>query len=125
MNTWLGANSPRRRSGDAFGFDAYNGFWRNFGANYPLHIWSYPPHSAAVHLALGPDALHARPTVFTASLGLTLYLAVATDGQRRPDHLLMLILAPPVTVNIWCGQNGFMIAALLIGGLTQLDRRSV
>jgi alpha-1,2-mannosyltransferase len=30
-----------------------------------------------------------------------------------------------VTVNIWCGQTGFLVAALLVGGLIQLDRRPV
>jgi hypothetical protein len=61
--------------------------------------------------------------VLYSLFGLILYLAVVTDGRPRADHLVLLILAPAVTVNIWCGQTGFLIAALLIGGLTQLDRR--
>jgi alpha-1,2-mannosyltransferase len=56
-------------------------------------------------------------------VGLLVYLAAVTEGERRADHLLLLVLAPAVTVNIWCGQNGFWTAALLVGGLTQLDRR--
>ena len=31
---------------------------------------------------------------------------------------MLLILAPAVTVNIWCGQTGFLVAALLIWGGT-------
>jgi hypothetical protein len=57
------------------------------------------------------------------AFGLILYVAVASEGSRRLDHLAILVLAPAVTINIWCGQNGFLTAALLIGGLTQLDRR--
>jgi hypothetical protein len=37
-------------------------------------------------------------------LGLALYLAVVSDGERRADHLLLLTLAPATIVNIWCGQ---------------------
>jgi len=55
--------------------------------------------------------------------GLLVYVAVVTEGERRMDHLLLLVLAPAVTVNIWCGQNGFWTTALLAGGLIQLDRR--
>jgi hypothetical protein len=58
-------------------------------------------------------------------LGLALYLAVVSDGERRADHLLLLTLAPATIVNIWCGQVGFLVAALLIGGLLQLDRRPI
>jgi hypothetical protein len=63
--------------------------------------------------------------VLYSLFGLILYLAVVTDGRPRPDHLVLLFLAPAVTVNIWCGQTGFLITALLIGGLIQLDRRPV
>ena len=55
--------------------------------------------------------------------GMLVYLVVVADGERRIDHLVLLALAPAVTVNIWCGQNAFWTTALLIGGLVQLDRR--
>jgi hypothetical protein len=55
--------------------------------------------------------------------GLLVYVAVVSDGERRADHLVLLILVPAITVNIWCGQNGFWTTALLAGGLIQLDRR--
>jgi len=48
-----------------------------------------------------------------------------SDGQRRADHLVLLVLAPAVTVNIWSGQTGFLLTALLVGGLIELDRRPV
>ena len=58
-------------------------------------------------------------------LGLIVYFAVVSDGDRRADHLLLLALAPATIVNIWCGQVGFFVAALLVGGLIQLDRRPI
>jgi hypothetical protein len=63
--------------------------------------------------------------VLYSLLGLILYLAVVTDGRPRADHLVLLILAPAVTINIWCGQTGFLITVFLIGGLIQVDRRPV
>jgi hypothetical protein len=43
--------------------------------------------------------------------------------QHQWKQVALLVLAPAVTVNIWCGQNGFLTAALLVGGLAQLERR--
>ncbi len=63
--------------------------------------------------------------VLYCALGMVLYIAVVTDGERRWDHIALLALAPAVTLNIWTGQNGFLTTALLIGGLTQLDRRPI
>jgi hypothetical protein len=57
--------------------------------------------------------------------GFLLYLAVVSEGRWRSERLILLALAPAAIVNIWCGQNGFIIAALLVGGLLQLDRRPV
>ena len=58
-------------------------------------------------------------------LGLVLYMWVVSDGERRADHLVLLALAPAVTLNIWTGQNGFLTTAMLVGGLIQLDRRPI
>ena len=39
--------------------------------------------------------------------------------------MLFLAVAPGVAVNVFFGQNGFLTAALLIGGLVNLDRRPI
>jgi alpha-1,2-mannosyltransferase len=126
VNAWLGAKLAL--AGDPaphFGFDAYQALLqKNFGANYPIHIWSYPPHLLLFTWPLGLMPYMTAYVVYTL-FGLALYLAVANGGALRLDHLAILILAPAVTINIWAGQNGFLTAALLIGGLTQLDRRPV
>jgi alpha-1,2-mannosyltransferase len=108
-----------------FAGDAYNALLaEKLGAQYPLHIWSYPPHFL---LFTWPFALMPYMTAYVVycMAGMIVYLVVVADGERRADHLLLLILAPAVTVNIWCGQNGFWTAALLAGGLIHLNRRPV
>ena len=39
--------------------------------------------------------------------------------------MIFLAVAPGVAVNVFYGQNGFLTAALLIGGLANLDRRPI
>src|SRR6516165_80689 len=107
VNTWLGGQIALTGDpGAYFGPDAYNGLLaERFGPSYPRHIWSY---------------------VLYTLIGLITYLAVACEGRRpSAQELLLLILAPAVIVNIWCGQTGFFVAALLIGGLISLDRRPI
>ncbi len=58
-------------------------------------------------------------------LGLALYLWAAWSGGVQRQHLLFLAVAPGVAVNVFFGQNGFVTAALLIGGLANLDRKPV
>src|SRR5882757_5365606 len=126
VSTWLGGQLAL--TGDPapfFGPDAYNALLaEKFGPSYPWHIWSYPPHFLLFTWVWGlmPYML---AYVLYSLLGLILYLAVVTDGRPRANHLVLLILAPAVTVNIWCGQTGFLITVLLLGGLIQLDRRPV
>jgi alpha-1,2-mannosyltransferase len=124
VNTWLGGQLAL--TGDPapyFGPNAYNALLaEKFGPSYPWHIWSYPPHFLLFTWVWG--LMPYMPAYVLYSLfGLILYLAVVMDGRPRADHLVLLILAPAVTVNIWCGQTGFLITAMLIGGLIQLDRR--
>lgn len=126
VNTWVGGELALTRNPQThFSVDAYNALLaEKFGGRYPLHIWSYPPHLLLLTwpLALMP---YMMAYVLYCLVGLIVYLAVVTDGQRRADHLLLLTLAPAVTVNIWCGQNGFVTTALLVGGLIVLDRRPI
>ena len=126
VNTWLGGQlALTGNPGAYFAPQAYNALLaERFSPSYPFHIWSYPPHFLLFTWVWGlmPYML---AYVLYSLLGLVLYLAVVTDGRPRADHLVLLILAPAVTVNIWCGQTGFLVAALLVGGLIQLDRRPV
>ena len=126
VNTWLGAKlALTGNPAPFFGPDAYRHLLAdNFGANYPLHIWSYPPHFLLFTWPWG--LLPYMPAYILYSvLGLILYVWVVSDGERRPDHLVLLVIAPAVTLNIWTGQNGFLTTAMLVGGLIQLDRRPI
>ena len=123
---WAGAKAALTGDpGQYFGYDAYNALLRSlFGEDYPAHIWSYPPH---LLLFTWPLAFLPYMTAYAlyCALGLILYVAVVSEGERRAGHIALLALAPAVTLNIWTGQNGFLTTALLIGGLAQLDRRPV
>ena len=122
--TWVGAKAAvGGNPAQYFGYEAFNALLQSyFGPDYPPHNWSYPPH---LLLFTWPLAFLPYMAAYVAycALGFALYLAVVSDGERRLDHLALLALAPAVTLNIWTGQNGFLTASLLIGGLTQLDRR--
>ncbi len=125
-NTWLGARLALTGDpGAHFGYLTYNAALKEiFGQGYPIHIWSYPPHFLLFTWPLALLPYMAAYAIYSV-LGLIVYLAVVSDGDRRADHLLLLALAPATIVNIWCGQVGFFVAALLVGGLIQLDRRPI
>jgi hypothetical protein len=126
VNTWMGARIAL--TGDPtpwFDYKAYNAALQAaWGADYPHHLWSYPPH---LLLLTWPFALIAyMPAFFLwSALGLAAYLLTATEGQWRWQTVLLLIMSPAVAMNMMIGQNGFFTAALLIGGLISLDRRPV
>lgn len=124
VNTWMGARAAL--AGDPkpwLDFATYNTALQHlFGANFPAHGWSYPPHLLLFTWPLGFLPYLPAYAVWCA-LGFALYMVVAGGGERRFDRLLMLAVAPAIVANILDGQNGFFTAALLIGGLSLLDRR--
>jgi alpha-1,2-mannosyltransferase len=127
VNTWLGGQLALTGDpGAYFGPDAYNGLLaERFGPSYPRHIWSYPPPFLLFTWPFGLLPYIPAYVLYTL-IGLITYLAVACEGRRpSAQELLLLILAPAVIVNIWCGQTGFFVAALLIGGLVSFDRRPI
>jgi hypothetical protein len=95
-----------------------------FGANFPEHNWSYPPH---LLLFTWPLALlpYLPAYVVWCALGYAIYLFVVLRAERRPNRVLMYALAPAVLVNVFAGQNGLFTAALMIGALSLMDRRPI
>jgi hypothetical protein len=125
INTWMGGRAALG-GGPATLFDlsAYNAALREMlGATYPEHFWVYPPH---VLLFMWPFGLMPYLPAYIAwcAIGIALYL-VACSGAVPRKHLLFLAVAPGIAVCIFFGQNGFYTAALLIGGLLNLNRRPV
>jgi alpha-1,2-mannosyltransferase len=94
------------------------------GGDVPLYGWHYPPIFllVAAALALLPYgwALFAW-TVIT----LPAYLASIRAILPRAETLLLALAFPAVFVNLGHGQNGFLTAALLGGGLVLLDPRPI
>jgi alpha-1,2-mannosyltransferase len=105
-----------------------------FGAATPFYGWHYPPYFLFVAGALAKMPYGAALAVWQAST-FALYLlaiwAIVTipfpQGARRSgsDWLLLAVAFPAVLINVGHGQNGFLTAALLGGGLVLLDRRPI
>lgn len=126
VNSWMGARAAIGGNPAAwFDFETYNAALRAlFGANFPEHNWSYPPHLLLFTWPLAYLPYLAAYGMWCA-IGYAVYLLVATRAEKRLTHLVMFALAPAALVNIFAGQNGFFTAALMIGGLSLMDRRPV
>ena len=94
------------------------------GREVPLFGWHYPPMFlfAAAGLALLP---YGWALVTWMAFTLLAYLLVMRSILPRPETVLVVLAFPAVYINLGHGQNGFLTAALLGGGLVLLDRRSV
>jgi hypothetical protein len=85
--------------------------------------WSYPPLLLPWITWLG---YFSYPTALTLWLAITfgLYALAVTYKQTNPLWLMtVLALGPASLENISHGQNGFLSAAFLVGGLRLLDKR--
>jgi len=89
------------------------------GLFYP---WIYPPF--AIFL-IGPLGLMPYAQAYIVWMALTFLVYVFLSGGLKPRlwFFLLLVVAPATTVNLIGGQNGFLTAGLLMGGLLMLDRR--
>ena len=125
LNTWMGGRSALA-GGPAAWFDApvYNKFLREFMGVPYVHdyFWSYPPHILLFVWPFGLLPYFLSFLVWTF-LGFAVFLNAAASGGVERRNLLLIAVAPAVAINVFIGQNGFFTAALLIGGLSNLDRR--
>jgi alpha-1,2-mannosyltransferase len=111
-----------------------------FGAATPFYGWHYPPYFLFVAAALALLPYAAALAVWQAvTLGFYLLAIWAIIKPRRSASasptaagggydsfgLLLALAFPAVLINVGHGQNGFLTAALLGGGLVLLDRRPV
>lgn len=96
-----------------------------FGADYPWHNWSYPPHYL---LFVWPAGLLSYPAAMVAFLAVTLafYIVAARAFAGVPPLAMAgVMLAPFLLANLWAAQNGFLTGGLLLGGLALRYRRPV
>jgi hypothetical protein len=126
VSTWMSARGALEgHPGLWYDFDTYNlALQHLFGPDYPEHHLTYPPH---LLLLIWPFGLMPYLPAFAVYciVGFALYMAAAASGERRIERLMMLAVSPAIAVNIFSGQNGFFSAALLIWGLSLLDRRPI
>ncbi len=94
------------------------------GRDVPFYGWHYPPLFLIVAAGL---ALLPYGWALLAWMALTLlpYLAAMRAIVPRPQTIVIALAFPAVFVNLGHGQNGFLTAALLGGGLLLLDRRPI
>jgi alpha-1,2-mannosyltransferase len=127
LNTWAGGRAALSGGPAAwFDFATYNEALREITGHPDLrdYFWSYPPQLLLLTWPLG--LLPYLPAyALWCLVGLALYLLAAWAGGVTRRHMLFLAVAPAVAVNVFFGQNGFLTAALLIGGLANLDRRPI
>ena len=92
-----------------------------FKENYPF---AYPP---SFLLVIWPLALLPRNASYVIWVLTTLacYLAVVGHGPWRRKIVLLILLTPATALTVSTGQNGFLTAALMIGGCRLLARRPV
>ena len=127
LNTWMGGRSALAEGPAAwFDYQVYNKHLLELIGVADMHryVWSYPPH---ILLFIWPFGLlpYFPAFVLWTLLGFAAFLfTVRAGGVERP-YLMFAAVAPAVAINVFIGQNGFFMAALLIGGLINLDRRPV
>src|SRR5580658_1661180 len=127
LNTWMGGRSVFSGGPAAwFDFHVYTDELRKVTGNPDLEpmFWSYPPH---ILLFIWPFGLLRFLPAYAlwCIVGLALYVWASLAGGVDRRYWVFLAVAPAVVVNVFLGQNGFLTAALLIGGLANLDRRPI
>jgi alpha-1,2-mannosyltransferase len=100
---------------------------RLFGPSEDFYVWLYPPYFLALAAVFGRLPYLVALVLWQAAT-LSLYLATVLAALRparlpaRPV-LVASLAFPAVFINLMHGQNGFLSAALLGGGLVSLRRR--
>ena len=105
---------------DPVSFTAY--LRDTFGPGIPDQIWPYPP----------PILMLARPLaalpivvgfVLYAALGITALLLALRCSTLSGLQKAAILFSPAVAANALTGQTGALISALLLGGLSLIERR--
>ena len=129
INVWVGPQSrlrrQARRSVRPEGYHAAIG--ELFGHPLPFHNWGYPLFTLPAFWPLAQLPYFVALGVWTFGL-FAIFAAVTLSQVERAARgyaLLALALAPACLINTIGGQNGFLTAALLIGGILPIDRRPI
>lgn len=126
VNTWLGARLALAGDVSAlFDFETYNAMLRDlFGARFPGHMWSYPPHLLPLVAPFG-----AMPYVVAYALWCSLTWLIFVVGGRalgfRGVDLTLLATSPAIAMNIVVGQTGALAGGCLMLALGLSARRPI
>lgn len=105
--------------------DRYRAYIRStFSPALPNQEWSYPPTLFFLAVPFGALPILPAYLLWTGATILCLHLALRPLRLPALAHL-MAVTAPAVWMNAAFGQNGALTAALLLGGLLNLERRPV
>lgn len=96
-----------------------------FGAAFPIHNWSYPPHALILFAPFGQMPYLVGLAVWIVVTMATCLAAVSAGLSRdgRAGWLALFALSPASVINVGFGQNGHLSAAFLLGGLALMERR--
>jgi alpha-1,2-mannosyltransferase len=92
----------------------------------PYRPWVYPPSYLLAMLPFGALPFAVSYAAFQLASALLLATALWSFADRRTTRTLVLIaalLGPAAAINAGMGQNAFLTAALLVGGLRLLPVR--
>lgn len=129
INVWIGpqlAFSGRLHT--LFDLQGYHiAIGELFGHELAFHNWGYPLFTLLAYWPLSKLPYFWALAVWTVGL-FAAVLFVALKQVPRSQRLLatfLLVLAPATLINTIGGQNGFLSAALFLGGILLLDRKPV
>jgi hypothetical protein len=89
----------------------------------PYHyVWSYPP-TMLLPARLFTEMSYLPALSLWSTATMAIYLGGLGLAGLRGWWLAAGLLMPAAAVNLFFGQYGFLLAGLLIGGLSQADRR--
>ncbi len=126
-NYWIGARLAL--AGDAMDlFGPWETYFAHmkaaFGADYPWHNWSYPPHYLLLIAPLGAMPYKAAALVFLAASFVFFAFGARAFAGAVPARY-WLFAGPAVAANIIHVQNGFLTAGLALAALGLRERRPV
>lgn len=125
--SYLEGNLPLLFDGARFTAHLNAMFADRLSAPLPFQPWMYPPPYLLFLLpfALLPFGLAYAAFLTGTFAGLAAAVAAVIPRHRRAAHTLSLLLCPAASAVAVAGQNGFLSAALLIGGFGLLDSSPV
>ncbi|MFP6749428.1 MAG: glycosyltransferase family 87 protein [Alphaproteobacteria bacterium] len=126
INMWTASRLVEAgRTAEIFDQDGFAAAQRqHLGADFPFHFWSYPPHALLLTWKFSALPYRWAFAVWTLSGLVLMYFAARAFWPAGPWPWFLL-LAPSSFVNVFLGQNGFLTAALALGGFALLPRRPV